>query len=207
MDQHSWLWLGNWIHGSWERHSCLKLGNQIHWIVLWAWVNGAWRAWVSRGWRRYFPADGGAWGAAAGMTSEPRTAVAGMTSELRMAAGMRDSWHSLQSCWTPTSNNSWLGRDDERRLTCRGNTNRETKNEQNEKSWMGAAYCVGLLSRCIQRGGTRNTKTRSKLKITVFNINKAGQGKAETDSNRGVVTSRPAHTNLTDSNLNTLDNY
>ncbi len=31
------------------------------------------------------------------------------------------------------------------------------------------------VSRCTQRGGTRNTKTRSKLKITVFNISRSVQ--------------------------------
>ncbi len=55
-------------------------------------------------------------------------------------------------------------------------------------AWI-AAYSLlssGLLSRCTQQGGTRNTKTRSKLKITVFNINKAEQDKADTDTDRNT---------------------
>ncbi len=46
---------------------------------------------------------------------------------------------------TPMPNNSWLGRDDERWLSCRRNTNREPKNKQNKTRWMGAAYCCGLV--------------------------------------------------------------
>ncbi len=55
-------------------------------------------------------------------------------------------------------------------------------------AWI-AAYSLlssGLLSRCTQQGGTRNMKTRSKLKIAVFNINKAEQDKADTDTDRNT---------------------
>ncbi len=40
-------------------------------------------------------------------------------------------------------------------------------------------------------------ETRSKLKITIFNKSeRARQGKAETDRNTGVITSRPDRTKL-----------
>ncbi len=42
------------------------------------------------------------------------------------------------------------------------------------------------LSRCTQRGGTRNTQTRINSNITVFTSNKAGQDKAgQTNRNTG----------------------
>ncbi len=51
------------------------------------------------------------------------------------------------------------------------------------------------VSRCTQQGEMRNTQMRIKLKITVFNKDKAGQGRADTQEHRGV-TSRPDDTKL-----------
>ncbi len=50
--------------------------------------------------------------------------------------------------------------------------------KQNEVKGRRLLFRSGLLSRCTQRGGTRNTKMKIKLKITVFNVDKAGQDKA-----------------------------
>ncbi len=66
-------------------------------------------------------------------------------------ADLRDSWpaDSRRSRRTPTPNISGLGRDDERRLPCRGTNKQEQiktfKNEQNKTRWVGAAYCFGLV--------------------------------------------------------------
>ncbi len=66
------------------------------------------------------------------------------------------------------------------------------RTKQNEVSGRRLLFRSGLLSRCTQRGGTR-----SKLKITTFNKSKrARQGKAETDRNTGVITSRQDWTKL-----------
>ncbi len=45
MARHSWPWYVDWIHGN----------------VLWAWVSGGRRAWVSRGRQRRFPCERQAW--------------------------------------------------------------------------------------------------------------------------------------------------
>ncbi len=84
-----------------------------------------------------------------------------------------DSWRSLR---TPMPKYSWLGRDDEWRLPwvtkqTRTNKNLKKRKKLNEVSGRCLLCRSGLLSRCTQRGGTR-----SKLKITVFNIGKARQG-------------------------------
>ncbi len=45
------------------------------------------------------------------------------------------------------------------------------KNEQNKTRWVGAAYSLfwsGLLSRCTQQGGTRNTQTRIQGVVDCF---------------------------------------
>ncbi len=67
-----------------------------------------------------------------GTWNEPQ--LAGLTSE--RPAGLRDSRatdlrHTRRFCQTPTPNYSWLGRDDERQLPCRGPKRHEqTKNYQ-----------------------------------------------------------------------------
>ncbi len=51
------------------------------------------------------------------------------------------------------------------------------------------------LLRCTQQGETRNTQTRINLKLTVFNVDEARQGRADTQEHQGV-TSRPENTKL-----------
>ncbi len=65
----------------------------------------------------------------------------------------------------------------------------------------------GLLSRAHNRE-ERETRDESKLKITVFNKpERARQGKAETDRNTGVITSRPDRTKLNRQQLKYTDNH
>ncbi len=106
MERHSWLWFGNWLHGTWERHSWMKLGNRIHWSLLLAWVSGGRRAWGSRRRRHWSPrGQRWAWGSRRRRCWFPRR---------------RRNWGSRRSCQTPMPNNSWLRHDDEWRLPCRG---------------------------------------------------------------------------------------
>ncbi len=139
------------------------------------------------------------------LTLEPRTAalispwMAGLRVP-RTAVGLSDSRHSQRSRQTLSLYQLGLGGITIGDFLAAGQTQTGTKqklskNEQNkikngQSEWAPLTVRSGLLSRCTQQGGTRNTQTRIKLKYTVFNSDEARQGRADTQEHRGVM-SRP----------------
>ncbi len=91
-----------------------------------------------------------------------------------------------------------------------GNKKTSKTKKQNEVKGRRLLFRSGLLSRCTQQGRTRNTQTRIKLKITVFNQSKqgkTGQDKARlTQTGTPGVTSRPDEKELNRQELNTQGN-
>ncbi len=138
LKRHSWPKLGNWIHRSWRATAGADVQLDVSGGLGWA-ADGAveWAAARELDWRVAgglgIATAGGLdrWSAdrlddrPAGL-SEPRPTgwrvwwPAGLT--LSRPANLIDRRlvESRRSRWTPMPNNSWLGRDDERRLPSRG---------------------------------------------------------------------------------------
>ncbi len=181
--RHSWPWRVDWIHGARVRR-----GRR-------AWVSGD-PAGLSqrRSGRLESAAIRRAWvsGDPAGLSQRRAGGVISREQRrhLPRTAGMRARGQRTRLPREPNHRN-------------KTNLSKTKKTKRGE----GAPPTVmsGLLSRCTQQGGYRNTQTSTLTQITVFNEDKAGQGKADRQETPGV-TSRPDEILLKRQELNTQGN-